>query len=255
MSIEDESLKVITDSAGKLIPEIYADIAQPSARHIGSALETLFKVGLSPIKMLDWGFEQSAEWLRNNIARRLEEIPEQYRNVPPNNISVPVITNIAMTSEQPELRNLYAELLLKAMDSRTSNLVHPSYVTLISQLSPEEALIFVSFREKTESTLFDEKFESVAYSNYVSIEEQFDSYCLSLGFENKKRAQVWLDNLQRLGLLRIESSSESYIGQQIWEGETPRVDTIEYRSLFITEFGRTFLDACTPPNSSGLNCS
>lgn len=252
MGTEDKSLKVVAETVGKVAGDIYADVAQPAARQVGTALETLFKVGFSPIAMLDWGFEQSKEWLKSKIAERLDEIPEDCRTTPPNNISVPAITNIAMSGDAPELRDLYAELLLKSMDCRTSDMVHPSYITLVTQLSPEEALIFVSFHEKTESNLFTDEFNGMSYKDSLSIEEQFEEYCRSLGFDNTKRAQVWLENLQRLRLIEIEKYAdvqyrpEGWNGNARWSRDTPSVDTTEYRNLHITEFGRAFLDACAP---------
>lgn len=179
MSIEDDAFKAVTESAREVVSEVYADVAQPSARKIGTALETVFKVGLSPISILDWGFEHSRKWLIEKIAERLAEIPEDFRTAPPNNISVPVLTNIAMASEEPELRNLYAELLLKAMDRRTSDMVHPSYVAVISQLCPEEAHIFVSFHGNKEDHLFKENVGYLYYSpdkKNISIEKQFETY-------------------------------------------------------------------------------
>lgn len=247
MGIEDESLKIVTESVGKVANDVYADIAKPAAQQVGTALETLFKVGLSPIAMLDWGFEQSKEWLKDKITARLAQIPKDCRTTPPNNVSVPVITNIAMSSDAPELRELYAELLLKAMDTRTSDMVHPSYVSLIAQLSPEEALIFVSFHKQKVSDLFGDEFCNTLYTNSPSIEKQFEEYCQSLGFDNAKRSQVWLDNLQRLGLLEIEKYSDVKYMHDL-DAEGPRVNTTEYRNLHITEFGRVFLDACAPEN-------
>ena len=247
MGIEDESLKVVTETVGKVANDVYTDVAKPAARQVGTALETLFKVGLSPITMLDWGFEQSKEWLKDKITARLDEIPNDCRAIPPNNVSVPAITNIALSSDAPELRELYAELLLKAMDTRTSDMVHPSYVALITQLSPEEALIFVSFHKKTDSNLFGDEFCNISYKNPPSIEEQFEGYCQTLGFDNAKRSQVWLDNLQRLGLLEIEKYSDTKYMHGM-DAEGPRVNTTEYRYLHITEFGRVFLDACAPWN-------
>ena len=47
---------------------------------------------------------------------------------------------IFMNSE--ELRNLYANLLAKSMYIDTKELVHPSFVEIIRQMSPIDALIF-----------------------------------------------------------------------------------------------------------------
>lgn len=246
MTIEDESRRAINETIGKVASEIYTDIAKPATRQAGTAIETLFKVGLSPIAMLDWGYEQSKDWLKGKIEQRLIATPQEYRRAPPNNIAVPAITSISMCSDSPELRDLYAELLLKTMDSRSEPIVHPSYINLISQLSPREALVFISFHKIDSTTLFKEK---DAYSSRnVSIENQFLNYCSDLGFNESKHVQVWLENLQRLKLVELlEYSEVNYVAPD-FDTPSPSVRNTTNRYLQLTEYGRTFLEACTPLN-------
>ena len=144
MTVENESHRVINETIGKVAADIYIDVARPAARQVGVAFETIFKVGLSPVAMLDWGFEHSKDWLKTKIENRLNSTPLEFRCPPPNSIAVSAITSISISSDSPQLRELYAELLLKAMDSRSQSMVHPSYINLISQLSAQEALVLIS---------------------------------------------------------------------------------------------------------------
>lgn len=229
--------------------EAYKDLAQPAVRRIGHALGNLTKITLSPIALLDYGFEQSKDWLNKKIEERISNIPDEFITTPPNNISVPLLNRIAISCDTPELRDLYAELLLKAIDSRTASLVHPSYAYVIEQLSPEEALLFISLHEKSDKTIFTEKFESAMYRSPPSIEEQFHEYCESIGIENNKNSQVWFENLTRLSLLQIINYSEPQLIPKRSDkyGIIPaRVDTTEYRYLEFTAFGQGFIEACSP---------
>lgn len=233
-----------TDSAiegiAKIASDIYADVAHPAARHIGRGIETIFKVGLAPVSMLDWGFEQSKEWLQKKVEERLAQIPQDCRITPPSNIAVPILLQIAASVDAPDLRGLYAELLLKAMDVRTVSQVHPAYISVLAQMNPTEALIFLSFRNKGSEIFF-----SQATYGSSSIEKQFEAYCNGLGLGEAVQVQVGLENLQRLGLLVIDQYSDvSLKGDDVYN--SPRIDTYEHRYLSLTAFGRAFLFVCDP---------
>lgn len=242
MPPDDNLTNAALSGITKVASDVYADVARPSAQRVGGALDTLFKVGLAPVAMLDWGFDRSKEWLQRKIEERLAHIPEDVRVPPPSNIAVPALLQIAMCADAPELRELYAELLLKAMDARTVSTVHPAYVSLIGQLSPPEALVYLSFGCQGEKSLFTE--DASSYTS-PTIEHQFGEHCASLGFQDPKLARVWLDNLQRLGLLVIERYSDVTLKGDDYD-RPARVDTKETRYLELTEFGRSFLATCTP---------
>ncbi|QEY16952.1 DUF4393 domain-containing protein [Cellvibrio sp. KY-GH-1] len=244
MSIESEGARVINETIGKVTSEIYSDIAKPGTRQVGLAIETIFKIGLSPVAMLDWGFEHSKEWLKAKIEKRLNSTPSEFRCSPPNSIAVSAITSISISSDSPELRDLYAELLLKAMDSRSQAMVHPSFINLISQLSPQEALVFISFN-KIEGTLILKEEDNRYSLEHEYIESQFLRYCQQLGFGECPYAQLWLENLQRLKLVVLNEYSEVYMDTDSRHRATG-VKNIVYRYLELTEYGRMFLEACTP---------
>lgn len=243
MASDDESSKILTNTIGQVAGNVYSDILSPAARRVGSAIDTVFKVSLSPVSMLDWGYEKSKDWLEKIIAERKEDIPSdcflEFSDV----IAIPAITQIAMSADQPALRNLYAELLLKSMDSRTINSVHPSYITLISQLAPGEALILIALNQQENSCIFEES--SSNRLHMISIEDQFTNYCANKGFMDSKQSAIWFINLQRLGFLKIESYADvNYVEPDYDSG--PSVNSNQYRYLYLTDFGKGFLFACSP---------
>ena len=247
MSNDKELIDMGKNVIESVASDVYKDLAQPAARRIGNAIDSLAKIALSPIALLDFGFEQSKEWLHEKIKKKITNTPEEYISAPPNNIAIPALMRISMSNDTPELRELYAELLLKAMDSRTSDLVHPSYVLIIEQMSSEEAFIFISLHPKADKVLFEEK--SSQYKSSSSIPEQFSKYCHSIGIANVKNSEIWLENLTRLNLLQIINYSESeYIPEQVHKHgvESPRVDTTDHKHLEFTAFGRGFIEACAP---------
>lgn len=250
MPADNNSLDSLASSVASVAKEIYSDVASPSAKRVGGALETLFKVGLSPINMLDWGFEQTKVWLAQKIEDRMREIPIESRTTPRIQIAVAAVNGVAACADTPSLRDLYAELLLKAIDSRTADLVHPSFASVIEQLTPAEALVFMSFSSRAEDCLFHEKQSAWASGSSKSLEAQFVEHCETIGLTDRSDMYVALVNLQRLGLLKIERASESSYVPEDEDGNRPSVDTTEYRDLLVTEFGQAFLLACVPASAA-----
>lgn len=249
----NELISAATDAASSLKGEIYRDIAQPSAKRVGLSLETLTKVALSPIALIDWGFERSREWLKERIEARLANVPSECVVQPTANITCAALNRIALSADTPELREIYAELLLKAMDARVATSVHPAYFHIVEQLAVEEALVLVGLHQKGRSDLFSEKLTPYSYSlggdRQPTIEGQFGSFCATTLSREAEQAEVWLTNLCRLGLLRLETFSEAVLRPEDHDRRGYReasVDTHEHRTLSFTEFGKAFVTACAP---------
>ena len=248
MSNEEQAARAAIDAAGKLAEKVYSDVASPAARRVGTALDSLFKIGLSPVSLLDWGFERSKDWIAKKLEERMLRTPSEFRQTPPSQIAIPLLLSIASAADSEELRTLYAELLMKATDSRTEGDVHPSYVSIIAQLSPDEALVLMSFRDRKHDTLFSDNPRAPSYKKQPSIEEQLRQHCLGLGLQYPT-AQFWLENFLRLRLVELHSYTDSvYVAPDYERG--PSVDTKEERHLIITEYGAAFLEACAPPVAS-----
>lgn len=247
-----------TGALAQIIADVYRDVARPSAVRVGDSLDTLVKIGLSPIRMLDWGYEQSREWLATRIARKLTTTPKEYVVAPPTALAIATVVGVASCPESPPLRNLFAELLLKSLDSRTAHLVHPAYAALLTQLTPEEALVLVSLKQlrdqnaaaKKGEALFMERMQvsGPSLSGDMTIEQLFSQHCQTVGLPNYAQSGVWLDNMVRLALLRIEHFSDlDLVTHASWhQAESPELRQAEHRYLMFTAFGEAFLEACAP---------
>jgi hypothetical protein len=246
MTLPEHIAKTASDSIGKVSEHIYSDALSPSVQRVGGALDTLFKVGLSPVSILDWGFERSKAWLAKQIEERMAETPDQFHRSPPLQIASPILIAIASNAENEGLRNIFAELLLKAMDSRTVENIHPSFVSVLGQLTPQEALVFVSFgKNASTGSLFIDAPRSMSHFRLPSIEQLFDSHCKSIGISDPK-SQIWLENLLRLRLLELMTYTDAVYHEADFNDHGPSVETKDERHLTLTDYGREFLFACTP---------
>jgi hypothetical protein len=190
--------------------------------------------------------------------RPLRKTPPAFVVQPKLNIVSAALQRIATSHDTPELRELFAELLLKAMDSRTANDVHPAYFYIVEQLVPREALVLVGLHALDKEELFAET------SNYYysrankdpSIEQQFRSFCESTIRSEASHSNIWLKNLCRLGVLELRAYGEAVFkpedGDRHGTNEA-RVENLEHQSLIFTEFGKRFIIACAPINEDRPN--
>lgn len=239
-----------------VLTEVYRDLLQPSAKRLGSSIEAATRVAVSPIALINWGFEKSEDWLRRKVDARLAATPPEFIIEPSMNIAYEALSRVAVAHDTPELRDLYAELLLKAMDSRTTTKVHPAYFHVIGQLAPKEALVLVGLHSRNAPCLFSEAVSPWSCSSRdrePSVEEQFAEFCTTAISDATAQASIWLTNLCRLGLLSLGSSSEAVFRPEEADKHGVRdaqVDNYEYRYLEFTDFGKAFIDACAPTSTT-----
>ena len=141
----------------------------------------------------------------------------------------------------------------------TKNDVHPSFVEVIKQLTPDEAKLLKSFQSKLHNPVFpiiDVRL-SLPGGGYVTQIENFsligNDVC-----KNPKNMASYLDNLDRLKLISIDNLShitndEAYkelekypaIKQLIDTTKNDQYKNVIKRKLFtITQYGKNFIQTC-----------
>ena len=144
------------------------------------------------------------------------------------------------------------------MDSRTAAGVHPAYVSLLSELSPQEAVLLCSLKKRSNDNVARRDGDSALVEHWPAhhhgpplsgtIETQFIALCGELGFEGYKESSlVWLENLKRLSLVDVSNFSEHFLQEN---SERPRIATSESRYLSLTPLGEAFLQCCLEPSHS-----
>ena len=78
--------------------------------------------------------------LRKMLEEKLKNIPSENIVPPSPRIAVPTLQNASIT-EDIEIRELYAQLLANSMNETMKDGIHPAFVEIIKQLSPDEAKI------------------------------------------------------------------------------------------------------------------
>ena len=133
------------------IDKVYEDLFQSGMQKAGEALATVVDAGnliLLPIKLLN---ERSRIYLKDNLRRYEEKLQkEKTKNIiaVPESIGLPIIDKLTYLN-QKELSEAFINLLTKASFEETLNLVHPSFINILNNLSADEAKILFYLKDKS----------------------------------------------------------------------------------------------------------
>jgi len=230
---------------GEIVPEIYHDMLQPAARQIGDGLATIakaVKISLAPLEAGVWGYDQIKEWLSIRVTRILSDRKAKRIKTPPLSIAGPLILQLIFAKNEPDLKELYASLLASAMDS-SNTVTHPSFVSIIQQLTSDEAKILrhISSQQGDQQSIYE-------YSNAEGevtelVKERLDSWCKKADVEYPEKSEFYMDNLIRLRIFRQEMAGDMKFNPDAMYPEDVQ-QWSEYMRIELTPFGYQFLDAC-----------
>ena len=246
-----------------LLVEIYGDAAKPGVKQVGKALETVLGLGNTILWPVTWANERSRIYLEKNLEnyrRKLEAIPfERISEVSPE-IGVPVAEKLAYVRDE-KLSELYTALLAKASCKDTLEFAHPSFVNVINNLSPDEALLLEYFIKHADLIFITAKWVDPKTHTYSFAGQLLLDPNRTTGLVYPRNIPAYLSNLSGLGLVSIHE--DRFVSEQApyanyeevekhWKAVLPTVnDNFPERTMKIdrgvicsTEFGRQFIRAC-----------
>lgn len=89
--------------------------------------------------------ELNMQLYKDSIAQKIVAIPEEDLKDPPLSIVGPALEASKYYIEEETLREMFARLIASSMDERHSDIAHPSFVEIIKQLSPDDAIFLKKF--------------------------------------------------------------------------------------------------------------
>lgn len=117
-----------------------------AASNLGQTAVTLTKTinnVLVPLAAINFAFDKARAYFsgkfQEEIAAKAEAIPSEHIVEPKASIAGPTLQGLAFTHEEPNLKEMYLNLLATAMDGRAASLAHPAFVEIIKQLDSEDA--------------------------------------------------------------------------------------------------------------------
>ena len=257
---------ILSDSKDKLMEQVtglvektYDDVIHPSAKSIGNTLSLVPRtVGVWLSKWEKWiiNGEESIRLTVEAVQEKTLKIPEEKLTQPEQYVAIPAIQQLSYCYDSEELREMYANLLVSSMNLDTKYQVHPSFVDIIKQLTPDEAKLLKKLSKGENYPLIDvnvnfpEGFYNVLVHNFTDVGEDVCD-CPSNIFS-------YLDNFERLKLIEISHiehlSDDSYymslkthpristmMSQPLVEGQSYDVQKGMFK---LTAYGKDFIKIC-----------
>ncbi len=186
------------------------------------------------------------------IAEKRKAVPEARRAPAPATIAAPAALHYALLGdgdEVAELRKMFENLLVASMDRDTAASAHPAFVSMIAQLTPDEARILRSI-DRDEYPL-DDVYDSGPGGDGRLIGSR-TQLGLGIGID-EARQQQYLSNLDRLGILRsgpsVDKDVHTALAVASWTKAPVPGGLPSAKAIAVTPFGRQFLDTCVRARS------
>lgn len=244
-----------------ILGQVYGDLAKPSVRAVGRALETVFEFSTSfllPVKLLNEKFKLNFTKRINEYKEKLEQIPEEKQCEVHPQIGTPIIEKLSYTTND-EIADLFTTLLANASNIDMVNTAHPSFVGMIERMSPDEAKILKYLRDKKEIQYCTFKGNVLVGKGYQTLDNHVTLLPDEVDLEFPQNTKAYLANFISMGIL-IDMSGISKVDKTIYnkikgiwdlkERESQLVPNI-YKSISVTEsffeitdFGKLFIQAC-----------
>lgn len=147
---EDDPISAAKDGIS-LVAEIMKAAGDNShvkeaAGNLGKTAVTLTKTinnVLVPLAAINFAFDKARTYFsgkfQEEIAAKAAAIPPENIVEPKASVAGPSLQGLAFTHDEPNLKEMYLNLLATAMDSRASATAHPAFVEIIKQLDSEDA--------------------------------------------------------------------------------------------------------------------
>lgn len=191
---------------------------------------------------------------KESIAQKVARIPEDKIVEPPLSIVGPAFEASKFYIEEYELREMFSSVISASMDSRLNNRVHPSFVDIIKQLSPHDALVLSKIKNNNyhpgspisamKMVVKVEEGEKIIFPLLVLFNEdiQYESNSISI------------NNLNRLGIVNINMNTwatdddayTKYYSNPILShilNKHPEM-SLSKGSYTLNDFGKNFIDIC-----------
>lgn len=140
--------KVDLNVSSTTVEKIYDDLLSESNKTTSTILGLIprtIKSSLNWLEIWNLNSEYKIKETKILLEKKLKDIAED-KIVPPDpHTVIPAIQALSYSMNSDELRNLYVNLLSKAVNIDTKDKIHPAFVEIIKQLSPIDAVIFQKF--------------------------------------------------------------------------------------------------------------
>ena len=223
--------KVYDDGLQEPFQEVSHAVTQPikTVTLAGRAINAL----LASFECWVYERENKVEEMKKILESKLENIESGDIGEPKSYVAIPAIHALSYSMDDEYLKNLYANLLAKAMYKKTTDKVHPAFVEIIKQLSPLDARVFMDIINIGHFPI-EMPIETFVRS---SIYKGYNVFFTELDYADVEIISTSLNNIIRLGLLD--------------QHDEPLANESHYDKIKSNHLIQQFIDSILIPNLDG----
>lgn len=260
-----KGLDKLAGGVGKAIeavPDLYNDTFKSTTQESGKVLSLIprtINAALVPLRQWIAHKEYNLVETEKLLAQKLEHVGEDKIVTPEAYVAVPAIQAISYSMNSEELRNLYANLLAKAMNSDTKDSVHPAYINIISQLTPLDAKVLQIISNEPDKDIPIIDLIAFKISGDRKIYITLQSNITSLDINSIEFISLSIENLLRNNLIYIVDANNSAGYDSIYNSqyykefltkqkenpstEYPNIEIVQ-KNCHLSNFGKHFCEIC-----------
>jgi len=153
------------------------------------------------------------------------------------------------------LRTRGAQLLRESADVAAQDGAHPAHARVLDELAPDEARILRLLAVDGPQPVVDVRAANLLGAASHPIASNLTMIGREAGCRHRDRGATYLNNLERLGLIRFSDGPLEELGKyQVLEAQPEVLESIKragraksvHRSVRLTPFGTDFCDTCLP---------
>jgi hypothetical protein len=177
----------------------------------------------------------------DELAEKLSGVPDEDLRPPKRSLAGPAIEGLGYAADEPDLRELYLELLARALDDKYADSAHPSFVEVIRQITSREAELLRHYltNESGSANFPIAALELLTQPqrNTVRLYTHLLDIPRSQRAEGSDSIPTFVDNWIRLGLVQVHYDS--------WIAKEGTYDWVETRPEAIS--ARAYVAGRVPP--------
>lgn len=237
----------------------FESAAEMYAKRVEIKQAALLKLYQPIGRLLGASKEYFREGFHNDMAKKLAAIPDEELRSPSPSVAIPALEGLQYSFGEPDLKDMYLNLLATATDQRTQHAAHPSFAGIIKDLSPNEAQPLLDLLRMTALPVARLRIRSAlgrgfndGASNLTPAQHTSDG-----ARADEETMATWIDNWVRLGLIEISwdrhisgetaydwvDQSPAYLRDVAGQPRGKTAVSIEKGVVTPTTFGRRFLQA------------
>lgn len=237
MTIDPNLVKAATES--KVVEKVYDDLFSQPIKEVSKIVTWLIKTLQIPF----YPIQMTAAWqerLENRLKNSVEKVTPENLVKPPESFFIPIVNQLSYMEEGNVLVDLFQNLLARSMDKTRNTEAHPAFISIINQLSPDEALILSHLKSNSIKTtlLYDYNRETNKFTLNCTEEITFpvDSLTFSHNFD------MYLNHLEHINLICVINADS----EPLWNAPEKNEQIGERKTLTLsyTLFGNLFIKAC-----------